>query len=510
MPHPTISLPFQPSAVGSRPPHRAELAYARPAGMVTTVSAPQVPNPTMQPMGSVGLQAPRGLPMPQPLQLPQLNPMEDLMDVSHRNAMNARFQGELAAKDRQLEDLSRYAASLQQVLQQEQSKRSHGDTQASAQHSPDMASELQRLQEEVTASAAACSALSTDIGQAAEIAAQLNAWFVTNATRMRTQETWASPSAYLERVTQELKQQSEGLSVRLAQVQAALQSDPRDSVPSGVSSSPAAIGSSGNAYKAGASTATAGQPMGSQLQQQLSQQQLLQQQQPPLQSQQLQSQQQLQAQQQQLQSQHQQLQMQQLQQQQQQQMQQQPYPAQQQLQHQQQALATPIHGQGGHQTPRSSYVPPVVQGLSGVPQDGHALAHTPSRDAFAHMTVRDGLSAAHTPTRAMSASAVSSLGAAQVGVAVSPSASASPAHASVRGASAQVAARESRENVVHFTTEGSSVHFTVDGSPAAVSVPADGERSLGAFSEDSSYLYEDGGSPMASPDYRSFHISKAN
>merc|ERR1712190_538518 len=68
-------------------------------------------------------------------------------------------------------------------------------------------------------------ALSTDICKAADIAGQLNAWFIENAAKMRTQDSWCSPSAYLETTTASLKQQAESLNVCMSQVQAAFHSD---------------------------------------------------------------------------------------------------------------------------------------------------------------------------------------------------------------------------------------------------------------------------------------------
>merc|ERR1711920_829622 len=49
--------------------------------------------------------------------------------------------------------------------------------------------------------------------------------FIENAAKMRTQDSWASPSAYLETTTASLKQQIETISSSLSQLQTVFQSE---------------------------------------------------------------------------------------------------------------------------------------------------------------------------------------------------------------------------------------------------------------------------------------------
>jgi len=531
MPLPAVTLPLAPAAVSGRPPQHVAMPYAGPTTAIPVgglCGLQQQP----QPLGSLGLQAPKGLPMPQPLQMPQLNAFDDLMETSQRNAINLKAQNELAAKDRQLEDLSRYAVSLQQVLQAERSKRMLSEAQIAPQASPEAALEVQRFSEEAAATVADCVALSADMGKAAEIAAQLNAWFMENATKMRTQESWASPSAYLEKITAELKQQFDGLTARLVQAQMLLNAESTEqaatpgsrrrpmgssaaaagstsalpvnvqSVPLGVQaqalgsgvSVPAGTPGGSALFPVGLST-PGGQPAAVQVQQPChpgQQGQLGQQVQPGQQWQQGQQGQQG----------HQVQQVQQLQ-----QLQQQAQQAQQaqqvqhthaQMQQQQQDSLTGSNvqsasgPQGG--TPRHSHVPPV-QGQPSLPHEGTAAAYTPSRVAAAAV---------------MSPQAAGSAGVVPATAASTPSPRAAvsmPIQA--RGFSAQISAESPQKNVVRFSTEGPSVHFSPGG--AAVELGAEELRdTLSASGLEDSQLDEDGGTPAGFPSYTSFHISKTH
>lgn len=150
-----------------------------------------------QPARSPGLQAPKGLSV-QPLQLPKLTPVLDLLESQQTVA---RVQAELAAKDEQLENLTRYNNSLQQIVQRE--------------------AVLPAIQEEVSLAKSDCSALALELAKAAEVASRLHAWFLENAEPLNLQEE-GSPSAYLEEMTRELRKQSQVLGACLTCVQGAL------------------------------------------------------------------------------------------------------------------------------------------------------------------------------------------------------------------------------------------------------------------------------------------------
>jgi len=206
----------------------------------------QNPNGIFQPFAALSNSA-------APQQLPRLptQPCPGALQPPQRHDSEAelslKLQNDLAAKDRQIEDLSRYSASLQQVLLTERSK--HGAQFA------DGCSDAERIREEVAAAASSCSLLGSDIGKAAEIASQLNAWFLENAAKMRTQESWASPSAYLERTTAELKQQLDGVNLRLGQVQSSLDAESLDQSAGAVGSNVQPVGS--NMQPVGSSVQTA-------------------------------------------------------------------------------------------------------------------------------------------------------------------------------------------------------------------------------------------------------------
>jgi len=206
---------------------------------ITGITGPchQGASVTFQPFAALGNSAaPQQPPALPPLAPPSTGALQPPQLGSSEAELSLKLQNDLAAKDRQIEDLSRYSASLQQVLIAERSK--HGAQVA------DGCSDAERVREEVAAAASSCSLLGSDIGKAAEIACQLNAWFLENATKMRTQESWASPSAYLERTTAELKQQLDGVNLKLAQVQSLLNAESLDQSSGAVGSGVQATGSS--------------------------------------------------------------------------------------------------------------------------------------------------------------------------------------------------------------------------------------------------------------------------
>lgn len=192
---------------------------------------------SFHPFAALGpIAAQQQLPAPPPPTQPSSGALQPPQRGNSEAELSLKLQNDLAAKDRQIEELSRYSASLQQVLLTERSK--HGAQLT------DGCSDAERIREEVAAAASSCSLLGSDIGKAAEIACQLNAWFLENAAKMRTQESWASPSAYLERTTAELKQQLDGVNMRLAQVQSLLDAESLDQSSGAVGSSVQPVGSS--------------------------------------------------------------------------------------------------------------------------------------------------------------------------------------------------------------------------------------------------------------------------
>lgn len=219
----SAAMPFAPNGVPGRP--MLAMPYTGPTG--------PIPIPMQQlPAQSLGLQAPKGLPMPGPLQLPQLGAPPNL--EMQRNMVPVEMQSDLVTKDKHLEQLSRYAVSLQQALQQERKRVT--DAQSTPQVSRDPTAEMQRIFGETGTTALNCAALSADITNAAEIATQLNGWFVENAARMRTQDSWTSPAAYLETTTASLKQQMEEVLAQWSQVQTLLNPDAQDQSTSVVGS----------------------------------------------------------------------------------------------------------------------------------------------------------------------------------------------------------------------------------------------------------------------------------
>jgi len=124
----------------------------------------------------------------------------------------------ILSKDRQLEELTRYAASLQQILQAEQAKLQTAVPQSES----TSLIELYSLHEQVDDVVDTVKAIGADVAKASEIATQLNGWFIENSAKLRFQDNWASPSAYLESSTVELQRQNEGLASRLTSLQASL------------------------------------------------------------------------------------------------------------------------------------------------------------------------------------------------------------------------------------------------------------------------------------------------
>ncbi|CAE8624715.1 unnamed protein product [Polarella glacialis] len=147
-----------------------------------------MPSPTLASlhMQPLGLQAPRGLPMPKPLHLPQL----DHCDAGDATVLPTQVQNDLAITGRQLEELTEYAAALSKSLQAERTRAQAGDL------------------------AVGLAALAVDLGKAEEIATQLNLWFVDNSAKMKSQDSRTSPSAWLHSSTAELNAQVGALSGR--------------------------------------------------------------------------------------------------------------------------------------------------------------------------------------------------------------------------------------------------------------------------------------------------------
>lgn len=182
--------------------------------------------------GAVRMQGPMVMMQASPAKMPFLQAPQLIAPVE--------VQERLAAKERQLEELSRYAASLQHELAAERARAPRTLSGAQEVVATDPVAELQRLREIAAATAAEGAAVNADFARAAEIAQQLNAWFVANAAKMRTQDDRASPSAHLEAVTAALTQQMQGVANRWAQMQAVLAAELPDA-PSAPAQAPVAL-----------------------------------------------------------------------------------------------------------------------------------------------------------------------------------------------------------------------------------------------------------------------------
>lgn len=150
-------------------------------------------------------------------------------------------QEHLAAKERQLEELSRYAAALQHELATERARAPRTPSGAQEVIATDPVAELQRFREIAAATAAEGASVASDFARAAEIAQQLNGWFVANAAKMRTQDDRASPSAHLEAVTAALRQQMQGVASRWAQMQAVLAAELPDQPQAAATAAPGVL-----------------------------------------------------------------------------------------------------------------------------------------------------------------------------------------------------------------------------------------------------------------------------
>lgn len=148
------------------------------------------------PMGTLGLQS----------QATGVGPPPARMSSNHGTLLGPPMQVHefLAAKNNELAKLCDELASLQQMIDAERAC-----LQPTVQSKDDLHREYGNVKEKVSASASECQNLVADIRQAEDIAAQLNAWFVENASKMRTQNSWSSPSEFLESATADLRQQAE-------------------------------------------------------------------------------------------------------------------------------------------------------------------------------------------------------------------------------------------------------------------------------------------------------------
>mmetsp|Transcript_52488 Transcript_52488/g.97172 ORF Transcript_52488/g.97172 Transcript_52488/m.97172 type:complete len:335 (-) Transcript_52488:56-1060(-) len=173
--------------------------------------------------GQVSFQVPPPPPvqLQPPLQLPQMVPKE--------------LQNELAAKDKQLGDLTAYAATLQQQLKEQQAAYAEREEKEKAEREREIAArssqagvpqgpspeevELEEMRKQFAAMAVEGQAIRDDIAKAADLAHQLNSWFESNASKMKVQDGWTSPSAYVESSTRELREQMELVMPMWVQVQ---------------------------------------------------------------------------------------------------------------------------------------------------------------------------------------------------------------------------------------------------------------------------------------------------
>jgi len=244
-----IALQPLPSMAGAALTSQPIIAGQVPApGSAPQVAAfpPQVPYHHHQ-LGPQHPPAPVQL-QPPPVQLPQM--------------VSREVQNELAAKEKQLNDLTTYAETLQQQLQEQQEAHAEREREreqkerevreqkelAAASRSPAVPppgssqeeKELEEMRQQFAAMAVEGQAIRDDIARAAELAQQLNAWFEANASKMRVQDGWTSPSAYVESSTKELKEQMEAVMPLWIQVQdiLALEDPGQGSVPPSASGGP--------------------------------------------------------------------------------------------------------------------------------------------------------------------------------------------------------------------------------------------------------------------------------
>lgn len=220
----------QPSAAASAPMRNVQAGsvihadaatiYAQPytvaplGGRVGPVMAatPAFLSAASQPKPVLGLQAPKGLPMPPPLAMPNLDFSGPVVPMD--------VQNDLAVKGKQVEALSHYAASLQRVLESE--KQHMKVTSDGGSGSEPL---LVQAQEEVSAVAMGLKTLVADMAKAEEIANQLNTWFVSNASKMNAQESWQSPASWLLGATGTVKSQMGNLAARWQQFQSLISGD---------------------------------------------------------------------------------------------------------------------------------------------------------------------------------------------------------------------------------------------------------------------------------------------
>lgn len=167
----------------------------------------------------MGLPPMFGLQAPASLLAPQLPPMSSLQ--MPQVGVPMELQQDLAAKERQIQEMTQYAEILRQTLQAEKAASAPGvdaDTAtASVEH--------RSTHETLIALAAEGALLSDEATKSAEVARQLNAWFVENAAKMRMEER-NSPSAYLEATTAEVQQLLECLQPRWEQILSLLGDSP--------------------------------------------------------------------------------------------------------------------------------------------------------------------------------------------------------------------------------------------------------------------------------------------
>jgi len=207
-------LPTMPTAVPIQAPMLSQpvlAAHSQVQGV-----APQV----AQFQGQVPFQMPQPAPvqMQAPPQLPQMVPKE--------------LQNELNAKDKQLADLTAYAATLQQQLKEQQAANAEREEKEKAEREIAARSshtapagpapeevELEEMRKQFAAMAVEGQAIRDDIAKAAELAHQLNSWFESNASKMKVQDGWTSPSAYVDSSTRELREQMERVMPMWVQVQ---------------------------------------------------------------------------------------------------------------------------------------------------------------------------------------------------------------------------------------------------------------------------------------------------
>lgn len=222
-------------AVGSLTPHAppppARQSSAN-AGVFALSSMPGLNFPTLQPSQLPGLQPPSGLFLggAQHLRPPGSGAsgvvsVGRVASAASSSAPAVEASEYLAKKDKEIEELNRRLAMLQQQVHEERAlhqKEVPGSPSRLAmplEQAPvptsvsaaTVAAQVESFRSEAPVLTAELMGFRRDVAQAADVSKQLNQWFLENSSRLRVQENWTSPSAFLERNTAALRRHVEAI-----------------------------------------------------------------------------------------------------------------------------------------------------------------------------------------------------------------------------------------------------------------------------------------------------------